>query len=219
MSFITKNMVAAFAGAVAFVALSTASHAATVSIFSTGVDGSGNAVTPSGQADLHYSVVGVGPATVETPHPLYLPNDASSAWISLPGSSFPNTTKQFDVTFTLTQVTDAILSGSWATDNSGVDILINGHSLGISLPQSDANDQTPFLSLHSFATTLADSAFFEIGLNTLSFQVANLGDPGAFRAAGLSVTSTPIPPSILMFLTALGGMGFAAYRRRSSSAA
>jgi hypothetical protein len=219
MSFISKNMAAALVGAVAFVALSSASHATTVSIFSTGVDAGGNAVSPSGQADLHYTVVGSGAATVEAPNALYLPNDGSSAWISLPGSSFPNTTKQFDVTFTLTQATDAILSGSWATDNNGVDILINGHSTGISLLQSDPSDQTPFKSLHSFATTLADSAFFQIGLNTLSFQVSNLGDPGAFRAAGLSVTATPIPPSILMFLTALGGMGFVAYRRRSGSLA
>jgi len=218
MRFFTKNMAAAVAGAVALVAVSTASHATTVSIFSTGVDNSGN--VQAGGSDIHYS--STGPTTLYA-HPLYLPDDPAggpgSAWIGSE-DAFPDPagfgTFDYTVHFTLGSVSEAILSGLWGTDNQGTDILINGQSTGISLLGVIASN---FNQLHSFTTTLAQSALFVVGDNTLTFRVENDGGPGALRAANLSVATTPIPPSILMFLTALGGMGFVGYRRRAGSSA
>jgi len=36
--------------------------------------------------------------------------------------------------------------------------------------------------------------------------------------AGYSITATPVPPALIMFLTALGGLGFAAFRRSRGAA-
>jgi hypothetical protein len=210
MRFFGKNLAAALAGAVALVALSAASHASTVSIYSTGVDNSGNVVAG---ADQHYTSP-TGPTTPYL-HPAYAPNGADSQWIG--GSTFPAFVPvDYTVHFTLAEAGDAILTGSWGVDNEGLDILINGNSTGISLLGLLT---TNFSQLHSFATTLAQSAFFHVGDNTLTFRIQDLGNPGALRTAGLSVTATPIPPAILLFMTALGGMGFLGYRRRGASAA
>ena len=212
MRLFSKNLAAAFVGAVAFVALSAASHASTISIFSTGVDGSGNVV---GGADQHYTATGGAPTTPYY-NVAYVANDAGSQWIG--GDPFsPNfTAVDYTVHFTLAEAANAILSGSWGIDNQGLDILVNGNSLGISLLGVVVEN---FNQLHSFTTTLAQSAFFHVGDNTLTFRIQNDGGPGAFRTAGLSVAATPIPPSILLFLTAIGGMGFVAYRRRGAALA
>jgi hypothetical protein len=212
MRLFSKNLAAAFVGAAAFVALSTASQASTVNIFSTGVDGSGNVVAG---ADQHYTSP-TGPTT-PTFNGAYFPNNATSQWI---GGALPvSVPVDYSVHFTLAETGNAILTGLWGVDNEGLDILINGNSTGISLLGVVASN---FTSLHSFATTLAQSAFFQIGDNILTFQVRDAGSPGAFRADGLSVTTTavtPIPPAILLFMTALGGIGLLGYRRRGASAA
>jgi len=212
MRLFSKNLAATFVGAAALVALATASHASTVSIFSTGVDSGGNVVAG---ADQHYTSP-TGPIT-PTFNGAYFANNATSQWI---GGALPeNVPVDYTVHFTLAETGNAILTGSWGVDNEGLDILINGNSTGITLLGVIAGN---FTSLHSFATTLAQSAFFLIGDNTLTFRVRDAGNPGAFRADGLSVTAsatTPIPPAILLFMTALGGIGFLGYRRRGASAA
>jgi len=213
MRLFSRNLAAAFAGAVALVALSAASDASTVNIFSTGVDDSGNALAV-GSADTHYT--STGPTTVYS-HPAYLPNDAvgtpGSAWLG--GNSFP-ADAGYTVHFTLTETFDAILTGSWAVDNQAFDILINGNSTGISLLGIVVDN---FNQLHTFTTTAAQSAFFLVGDNILTFRVHDDGNPGAFRAAGLSVTTTPIPGALLLFGSALGGMGFLGFRKKKAEAA
>jgi hypothetical protein len=210
MRLFSKNMAAAFVGAVAFVALSAASHAGTISIFSTGVDGSGNVVAGT---DQHYTTASPG-FTDPYYNPAYVANDASSQWIG--GFAFGAAPVDYDVHFTLTEVADAILSGFWGVDNDG-EILLNGTSLGIVL--GGGANAANFNQLHSFATTAAQSALFLLGDNILTFRVTDLGNPGALRTAGLSVAATPIPPAILLFMTAIGGMGFLGYRRRNATSA
>jgi hypothetical protein len=218
---LSKNIAGAVVGAVAFVALSAASHASTVTtIFGTGTDASGN--VQSGGSDIHYTSP-TAPTTLYY-NGAYQPDDAvggpGSAWIGA-DSAFPNPTEHgtadYTVHFTLANITDAVLSGMWGADNNGLDILINGNSTGIQLAPGD--DTSNFNVLHSFTTTLAQSSFFHIGDNTLTFVVSNDGGPGAFRAGNLQVAATPIPASILMLLTALGGMGFLGYRRKGASSA
>src|SRR4051812_9180162 len=121
MRLFSKNLAAAFAGAVALVALSAASQASTVSIFSTGVDGSGAVVAGP---DQHYTSA-TGPLTPYY-NGAYVANDANSQWIGS-DAAFPNFVPvAYDVHFTLTEKGDAILTGSWGTDNQGLDILVNG---------------------------------------------------------------------------------------------
>lgn len=215
MRLFSRNMAAAMVGAVAFVALSTASHAGTVTtIFSTGVNDSGETLG-LGDTDTHYS----GGSTTVYSNPAFLPNDpaGTAGGSAFLGADNVGAVTNYVVHFTLASVHDAVLAGAWATDNVGLDILVNGHSTGISLIDHTVD---AFNQLHTFSQNLGIS-FFQLGDNTLTFVIGN-DDPGligAFRAANLTVTTTPIPPSILMFLTALGGLGFTAYRRRRGSAA
>jgi hypothetical protein len=217
MRLFSKGLASALVGAAAFVALSAASQAGTVSVFSTGVDDSGNVLAAG--PDTHYSG---GPTTLYA-HSSYFANDAvgshGSQWIGSE-TGFPDPagfgTFDYTVHFTLAEAGIHILSGLWGADNQGLDILINGVSTGISLLTVNTNN---FTSLHAFTTTAALSSLFQMGDNTLTFRIENDGGPGGFRAANLTVATTPIPPAILLFMTALGGMGFMGYRRRGASSA
>lgn len=86
-------------------------------------------------------------------------------------------TETFRTTFDLTgfDPTTASIDGLWGTDNVGVDILLNGVSLGISLPGVIVGN---FSSLHAF--TIASG--FQSGVNTLDFVVFGDAPPSAFRA-------------------------------------
>ncbi len=202
MRLFSKNLVSALVGAVAFAALSSASHAGTISVFSTGVDNGGNLF---GGADQHYSATGGAPTTPYY-NSAYVANGTDSQWIG--GNGFPASV-DYSVHFTLSELGTHILTGSWAVDNDG-EIFLNNTSLGIVLGGGD--NSANYNQLHTFFTTAAQSALFLIGDNILTFRVADLGNPGALRTAGLAVTTTPIPPAILLFMTALGGMGFFGYR-------
>jgi hypothetical protein len=81
----------------------------------------------------------------------------------------------------------AVIAGLWATDNSGLDIRLNGHSTGVTLPNSPG---TNYSLLHAF--TIHDPAFFLDGLNALEFVVEDTGGAAGFRAQ-LTGTATPIP--------------------------
>ncbi len=74
------------------------------------------------------------------------------------------------------------VAGSWATDDSGVDIVINGFSTG--------NQSSSFSSLTSFTI---NSSHLQTGLNTLEFQVQNNGaNPTGLLVDGLSLTDPVI---------------------------
>lgn len=66
-------------------------------------------------------------------------------------------------------------------------------------------------SLAGQTTTLAGQAY--------SLVIKGFGLGGGYAVGINSVQQAPIPPAILMFLTALGGMGFFGYRRNSRKAA
>ena len=101
--------------------------------------------------DQHYTS-STGPTTPYF-NGAYVANSATSQWSG--GSTFPASVPvDYEVHFTLTETFDAILSGSWAVDNQGLDILINGNSLGISLLGVVVQN---FNQLHSFTTTAAQS--------------------------------------------------------------
>nr|WP_298685051.1 hypothetical protein [uncultured Dongia sp.] len=63
----------------------------------------------------------------------------------------------------------------------------------------------------NYADLAAGDYFFRITGSTAA--------GGNFYSYKFAVTETPIPPALLLFGTALGGMGIAAYRKRKAAAA
>src|SRR3954468_19051826 len=154
-------------------------------LFNTGVDNAGNALADNA-TDPHYTWVSIDLpcfrcpfATVAVtstggfPIPPWLGDTPASAWISV--SADTNGRGNFDgsplygyiVHFDLTgfDPTTAIITGRWATDNRGTDILINGASTG----QPNHNQFTMW-------TPFQIRGGFVAGVNTIMFLVNNESD-------------------------------------------
>jgi len=147
-------------------------------LFNTGVDDNGVPL-PNGPATLdpHYTIIagpaGLGPAHLEdeTAFPIvsgpWLANSPTSKWIApqFNTSGAPGGVYDYELLFDLTgfDPATAYVTGSWATDNPGLDILLNGASTGQTSGGFGA--LTPF--------TLASG--FVDGVNSLVFRVRNNG--------------------------------------------
>ena len=153
---------------VGLLSVASASQAAVIGIYNTGVDSSG-ATLPAGFSDPHWSVDWTSTsAKVLSPGSSFsggwLPNDSTSAWIG----KFDDSTQgpagyTFNQTFSLAgfNPTTAVLSGVWYGDDS-TSLILNGHvfaSTGYS-----AGSGTPF--------TINDAqGWFKAGQNTLSVRM------------------------------------------------
>ena len=201
---------AAATGLALTLCLGAAAQAAPITtLFGTGLDAAG-APLALGAADPHYTVVETGtPAVVlNPPHANYFANDANSQWVWQQANGQPiNVTRTFRTTFDLTgfNLATVAIDGAWGTDNQGLDILLNGASLGISLPGVDAGH---FTSLHAFSI---DSGFVT-GLNTLDFVIHDDGSVAAFRAELSGTAEVPEPAGLA--LLGLGLLGLGLRRRR-----
>lgn len=178
-------------------------------LFNTGVDDTG-AVLPDGTVDAHYVLV-VNPDSASpnaivqdsTVFPIvagpWVANSASSKWI---GPRFETSAAAggagvlgdyaYRLTFDLTGLDPAtvVITGVWATDNPGPDILVNGVSSGqVNAGNFDA--LTPF----------SISTGFLAGLNTLDFKVSNLsvGYTG-LRVERIRGLATALPPDTAPFI-------------------
>ncbi len=144
-------------------------------LFNTGVDSQGNLLGDSVD-DPHYTIFSQpagGSLTDQTvpangfPIPPWLPNEVDSRWIgpATNDAQGPAGEYVYRTTFDLSGLDFANwefqITGRWASDNNGTDILINGVSTG------QTNGQ--FTAFSSFAV----SAGFVPGLNTLDFVVQN----------------------------------------------
>ncbi len=171
--------------------------------------------------DLSYKVSGpstlLQQATVRTSNPGWGITPLSS-WISpVASGSSPGGLYTYTTTFDLTgYFAPATLSGTWATDNIGVSILLNGNNLGSSIPYGTAAFNAPT----NFSTS--NSSYFVSGVNTLQFlvhngqQVVNPSDfdgPTGLRVTFDTVTVVPVPLPPALGLFALG-LPFAAFVRR-----
>jgi hypothetical protein len=153
-------------------------------LFNTGV-GSDGAFLDGGVVDLHYRLVSSadpsypGPAALTMYNNIwpvqvgvYPTNGPTSSWISprtnsdvgnLVGDYVYRTSFVLDTT----DPTTARLDGKWAMDNYGVDIRLNGVSLGIT-------NNTGFANMATFVITNG----FVAGSNVLDFVINNAGAPG-----------------------------------------
>lgn len=220
----------------ASVSLAVAAHADP--LFNTGVDGS---ATPraDGALDSHYTVsYGATPGSYTTlDAPTYAVNndaifpmdhywiqsDSSSAWISPFGraSADPVVNGFYDYRTSFDVGPDSLvaITGQWAADNCGLDILINGVSTGNAMSCDGSSDYAPFHDWTPFSITSG----FVAGTNTIDFVVENYaqesGNPTGLRVemsdtlAHISGDPLPTPePASLALIAA--GIGGAFLRRR-----
>ena len=230
MNFFVHRLAAAVLLAALAAAPAAQAQTGAISIFGTGLNASG-AVLPNGTlGDPHYTLVSNPAATSNQLQVLtsaygfpivpngWLGDSSTSAWIAPTNSPFvgPKNGGSYDyqTTFTLTNFNPATetasLSGGWATDNYGTDILINGLSTG-SLANG-AGSYAPF----------SITSGFQSGVNTLDFLVVDDGQGATgLRVDGMSGTISPaaVPEASttvslgLLLSLGLGGMLLTARRR------
>jgi hypothetical protein len=200
--FNVTNSGLAVVAALTFLLLVPAQQAHATSIttlFNTGVNATGTPLPDGTIGDPHYSLITAPPSSaldirVRTsaggfPIPPWVGDDSVSAWIG------PNNDAQVDgpvgsydyrITFDLRGLnpSTASISGLWATDNEGLDILLNGKSTG--------NKSVGFTAFTSFS--IPPGSLFVSGLNTLDFLVHNDGDKTGLR---VEMTGQALPVEVL----------------------
>jgi hypothetical protein len=175
-------------------------------LFNTGVDDQG-APLEDGAIDPHYELI-TNPQVPESTDaivedttvwpivegPWLLPNDMSK-WIG--PTLDPNATAgdfTYRATFDLTGFdhATAFVQGGWATDNIGVDIVVNGVSTGI-------RNEAGFSAFNPFLV----STGFQPGINTIDFVVNNANtalNPTGLRIEGIRAVAKrggEEPPPVL----------------------
>jgi hypothetical protein len=169
-----------------------------VSIFGTGVDLHGNYLF-GGNVDPHYTLISSADSLFPGPN-AYAVTSLWPTWVSVGGWIAPNASTVFSpynapgnytyrTTFSLEGVdlTSVSLSGLWASDNAGVDILLNGQSTGNSIPFGT----DPIFSYSQLSPFTISTGFIN-GTNTLDFVVNNAtsdANPTGVVVQGISVTA------------------------------
>lgn len=140
---------------------------------------------------------------------LWLGDNGTSTWINPASNSQTIAFFDYQTTFSLTgfDISTAAIDGRWITDNSGVDIILNGHHLGL-LNKGNVNAWTTF--------SIASGYYLE-GINTLDFIVQNDGGPTGLRAE-LTGTASPVPAPAAIWMFGAGLLGWgAALRKKAQS--
>jgi hypothetical protein len=174
---------------------------ASVVVFNTGIVG-----PDTGAIDPNYKVVATGSNAITYFNPAYVPDSATSRWVSYSADGSPgNSTVEFETTFNATSITT--LTGSWGADNFGT-ISVNGTQVA----ELDGTVYPNFQQLHPFSFTT------RIGSNTLDVFLTDTGPPTAFRIDGLT-GAVPEPSTWAMMILGFFGVGFMAYRRKQNGSA
>ncbi len=215
-------------------------------LFDTGVDANNVVLANGTVGDPHYTITSAPAGAVTQtlvrtsvggyPIPPYNGDSSTSAWIGPDSTTGTNGddltgpvgtyayTTTFDVTGLASGfVGSAVITGDWATDNDGTDILINGVSTGSKTAAANDEGFTGYTPFTINATNLVN------GSNTLTFDVYNapynLADnPTALRVDNISATSVtgsaaPEPSQIGMLALAALGLGALVIKARKRSTA
>ena len=172
-------------------------------LFNTGVDDN-RAFYSGGQVDPHYKLIFSPDPFFPGPDALvmhngafplagnYFTNGLFSSWISPRTNSSPGNSNGFYIyrtSFILDSIdpTHAQITGNWASDNEGIDIRLNGTSLGISNMVSAA-----FTTFYPFTITNG----FISGSNVIDFVISNgpATGPTALRVE-MRGAGRPLPPT------------------------
>ena len=173
-------------------------------LFNTGVDDFGVALS-AGSDDSHYSIVSPAQAAKVINDAIpgsWIPNTSSRRWIWQNANGTPtNTTLTIRTTFDLSGLDagTAVISGLWATDNFGLDILINGLSTG--------NTCGGFSVFCGFSV----ASGFVSGINTLDFVVQDVGSISGLLVGSISgsadAVAAPEPATLLLLVLGLTAIG------------
>lgn len=129
-----------------------------------------------GASDTNWAILSPSQDAVvlNAPHASWLVNTGDSQWIWQTATGTPiNVTLTFRLEFVIEDGFDpstAFITGRWATDNAGLDILINGNPTG--------QTSSSFTSWTSFVL----ASGFVAGANTIDFVVQDVGTIAGFRA-------------------------------------
>lgn len=217
MKMTTRSLIGGFAIgglstlALAFGPVDRAQAATIASLYNTGVDASG-AVIADGASESHYTLTSLPGGTSNLiartdvggfPIPPWLGNNTTSAWIgpsndlalNAPGGDYT-----YRTTFDLSSfvASTAQITGRWSTDNTGVDIFLNGTSLGLTQGGFGA-----------FSPDFTIASGFTSGVNTLDFVVNNGGGPTGLRVeltGTANAASVPEPSDMLGTAIAFGSI-------------
>jgi hypothetical protein len=224
MNLVTiRNRLAFWSTCLSLLLLAGELKALPLSLFNTGVNGTGTAWGSGGVADIHYTLLlqpspGGGTAQTVTdgtyPFPPWLANNSGSRWIGPKADAFgPAGNYVYRTQFFVppTAVLSSIfINGDWATDDTGANIRINGIPTGNTSPSYTA--LTPFSITSGFA----------YGVNNLDFLINNAGFSPFTNATGLRVDHifggyqvqlVPEPTSLAL-AGGLAFIGFVRLRRR-----
>ena len=183
-------------------ALSATSNAAMITTLrSTGMDVGGSKVTgvtslysvvaPSGSSTLVTAFVAPGYPTAWIADNSEAPSGTPSRWIRPNNSGSdrdPAGPYVFSTTFDMTglDTATALITGHWATDNTGAKIQLNG--VDIATPSSSPS----FNAWTAFTIAASAGDVFLPGLNTLRFYVTNASAASHFLTAAFLMLSARI---------------------------
>jgi hypothetical protein len=210
-------------------------------LFNTGVD-TDESLLPDGGVDPHYTLIESGDTgypgpdayTLRDPseYPfhwlndpttsLWMSNTSTSKWITPSSENYTFYAEgyyTYETTFYLPQRFNpkkdtAFITGLWATDNTGMDIVFNGMSTGNFIPYGAGNPPTNPWSFQSFLP-FSIATGFDRGWNTLDFVIWN--DGGSPTGIQVQMTGTydlkPIPEPSTLGLVCIGILGLIGWRR------
>lgn len=208
-------------------AVALPASAATISgLFNTGVLDNGTTAA-SGSVDLHYSLFSSPDVNFPGPNAIvadpiatgyWLANSATSRWIGpAENQGYPSGAANhaagdyvYRLSFNLTGFDPATaqITGSWAADNSGSALRLNGTVTANTTPG------------YSGLTTFSIASGFIAGINTLDFVVTEFASGGAnptgLRVDGITGTANlaAVPAPAAGWLLGTGLLGVFARRRR-----